>query len=288
MENDPVVEQIAVAIEAYLIDSELQCVIERHDEAAIRDIIDPGASEDAIQFHVDQAWANSSTKVLSALTAAFRTADSGAKQEILDGAIDYHAAFADLDCQYANEERVKWPTTRADRDQRAVEAGDCVTRVINEAVGGGFYPPIWEEISRLRQNQDPRADADYGAYQDQFRSIMFNYGLRPVVEATYDYGNPLRNYIDLREAPALFEHLFTDPEHPLIYTTCTDTHAQTVVDGTLRDIRDRRTLGDAPLIRQEVALTELWINSTDPQVLDAAHQIIRRYQTVCRYDQVLT
>ena len=287
-ENNPAAEQIETAVTAYLLQIQLEQAIAQRDEAAIEELLSDTITAAEIQEAIDRAISNIGSEAAATVRAALDIAAQWPTEVIMDGANDYHAAFAALYFQYANRGREIWLADRADRHLRDVESGDCVARALNEATGGRNYGPIWEELTRRRQLHDRDSDADVGVSPLEYRGIFLQYGMQPILDAGDDLNNVMRKHLDLREIPTLMEHLFPDQENPLTYIACTDTHAQAVVDGTLRDIRDRRNLGDQPAYRSESALTELWLKGDDPAVLEEARQTIVRYAAVRQYDEALT
>ena len=108
--------------------------------------------------------------------------------------------------------------------------------------------------------------------------------MQPVLEASMDTSNFMRKHLDLREIPILLGHLFPDPEQPLTYIACSETHAVAVVDGTVHDNWDSRDMGDRTLHTTDYSLTELWLRTSAQETLGAAREIIDRYETVRRYD----
>ena len=98
----------------------------------------------------------------------------------------------------------------------------------------------------------------------------------------------LRKHLDLREIPTLLGSLFEETEQPFTYIACSETHAVAVVDSTLHDIRDSRDMGDQRRHDKDSTLTELWLRCNDQLVVDAAKEILSRYETLRRYDEALT
>lgn len=287
-ENNPAAEQIETAVTAYLLQIQLEQAIAQHDDATIEEILSDTIIAAEIQHAIDRAISDIGPETAATVRAALDIAAQCPTEVIMDGANDYHAVYAVLDFQYANQGREAWLADREDRHRRGVESGDCVTRALNEAGGGRSYGPIWEELTRRRQLHERDSDADIGVNPREYQETFLQYGMQPVLDAGDDLNNIMRKHLDLREIPTLMEHLFPDHDNPLTYIACTDTHAQAVVDGVLRDIRDRRHLGDQPAYRSESALTELWLKCDDPAVLEEARQIIVRYAAVRQYDEALT
>ena len=76
-------------------------------------------------------------------------------------------------------------------------------------------------------------------------------------------------------------------ENQLTFVAYTETHAVAVVNGTVRDDRDSRDLGDRWKHPIDGRLTELWVACDDP-TREAIQDILEKYREVRRYDDVLT
>ena len=108
-----------------------------------------------------------------------------------------------------------------------------------------------------------------------------------LLERSDDSNYLLRKHLDLREIPTLLEDLRDSWGNPLTYIGCTESHAVAVVNSTVHDTWDSRVMGD--WVHKETGrLVELWIRTDDEQTLEAAREILRKYEEVLRYDDVLT
>ena len=122
----------------------------------------------------------------------------------------------------------------------------------------------------------------------RYREIYERNGMQRVLDASVNLNNIMRKHLDLREIPELQGGLFPDPEHPMTYIACSETHAVAVTGNTLYDIRDSRNMGDRMPYRPDGTLTELWLKTNDQSPVDAAWEIMNRYAEVRRYDDPLT
>ena len=113
----------------------------------------------------------------------------------------------------------------------------------------------------------------------------------------------IRKHLDIREIPALLEGVLLegvlregvlgegasqDGDEPLSYIGCSEKHAVAVVDECLQDSWDSREMGDRTKYVREGTLVELWIKTDDESVVEKVQEIIRKYERVRRYDDVLT
>ena len=94
-------------------------------------------------------------------------------------------------------------------------------------------------------------------------------------------------HLDIRESPTLPGLVTGEQEGQMTFIACTQTHAAAVVDGTVRDDRDSRDLGDRWKHPADGRLTELWVACDDP-TRDAIQDILKKYREMRRYDDVLT
>ena len=122
-------------------------------------------------------------------------------------------------------------------------------------------------------------DADNGATRLNFREIYQRRGMTQLLERSDDSNYLLRKHLDLREIPILLEDLRDNQGNPLTYIGCTESHAIAVVDNTVHDNQDSSTIGDR-LDRETGRLVELWVRTDDEQTLEAAREVLRKYEEV--------
>ena len=122
----------------------------------------------------------------------------------------------------------------------------------------------------------------------RYRELYELNGMQRVLDASMNLNDIMRKHLDLREIPELLGHLFPDPERPMTYIACSETHAVAVIGNTLYDVSDSRNMGDRIPYRPDGTLTELWLKTDDQSTVDAAWEIMNRYAEVRHYDDPLT
>ena len=207
-------------------------------------------------------------------------------EEILDGAREHHIKYTDLLYQESNGPREEWLRETSQTESRRARAGDCATRALNEATGGENYAEIWQEITLKTQTRYPEKDGDVGVNNHLYGEIYQEHGMENLLDRRSDMNHLMRNHLDIREIPELIGHLFEDS--PLSYIACGPGHAVAVVDGAVHDSWDSREMGDRTRYKNPELLTELWIKTDDPAILEDAREIINRYEEVRRHDDPLT
>ena len=282
--DNPTSESLEVQANLCIMERGLETLIQQGTDAELRELITPTHGLQELNERVQQIQAYVEPEILSAIKQALETAAQWSDAQITDGSMDYHANFAHLGFKEANLERLRWLTENSQGLPN--EAGDCVTRALNEAIGGGQYGPIWESVNERVKVDASNMNTDKGANRDQYGPIYEEYGMQAVLETSYQPDHLMRKHIDIREIPALFGHLFDD-ENPLTYIAVSEKHAVAVVAGELRDLRDTRDMGERNY-KQDGTIVQIWLKCDDEQKLDSARQIIEHYAEVRRYDDVLT
>ena len=140
----------------------------------------------------------------------------------------------------------------------------------------------------MSQASVPKRDADVGVDPWHYRELYEQNGMQRVLDATVNLNDIMRKHLDLREIPELLGSLFPDPEHPMTYIACSETHAVAVTGNTLYDVSDSRNMGDRIPHRSDGTLTELWLKTDDQSTADSAGEIMNRYAEMRRYDDPLT
>ena len=184
-------------------------------------------------------------------------------------------------------ERRDWLGETGQQDRREL-AGDCIARALNEAQGGGNYGDIWQEVTESTQRRFPEKDADSGVEQQDFQDIYQAHGMSLVLNVREDIDNVMRGHLDVREIPSLIGKLFQERGEPLVYIACSEGHAVAVVDGCLMDSWDSRDMADRTRYRRDGTLVELWLRTQEATLLEEVREVIRKYETVRQYDDVLT
>ena len=286
--DNPTYETIRDAAYMYVIELGLRTAIKQKDEAALMELTKPSSRKDGLEKRARQAASYVRPEVLDTINEAAAVAAQWPAERIVEGAADYHAKYAELEYDCANQAREDWLTTREDAASRDTRTGDCVTRALNEATGGMNYGTIWQEITERTKTQYPKQDADRAVADRHHRDVYLEHGMQPILEATENMSHIMRRHLDLREIPALIGHLFEDPGKPLTYIALSEGHAVAVVDGRLKDIWDSREMGDRTKYRRDHTLVGLWIRCDEQSTVDAAKEIIDRYAEVRCYDDALT
>ena len=282
--DNPTSESLEVQADLCIMERGIEALIQQGTDAELREMITPTHGVQELKERAQQLTVYVENDILNAIRQALDTAAQWSDNQIMDGSMDYHAKFTHLGFKEANEERLHWIAENFPGQPN--EAGDCVTRALNEAIGGGQYGPIWETVNERVKSDTQNMNADKGANCDQYGPIYEAYGMKAVLQTSYQLDNIMHKHIDVREIPALFRHLFDD-ENPLTYIAISGKHAVAVVDGELRDIRDTRDMGDRNYA-QDGTVVQIWLKCDDEQKLDSAREIIEHYAALRRYDDVLT
>ena len=107
-----------------------------------------------------------------------------------------------------------------DRSGRTETTNDCVTRALDEAIGGNEYRTIHAALSALVRAERPEEDADHGVTPDMYRDLFIEHGMASLLETSTDLSLPLRQHLYIEEIPAMLGHRFDDPDNPLTFISC--------------------------------------------------------------------
>ena len=280
--DDPTMLNINYAARFALIKEGIEEAILSGDEAAIIDITERAQHEnpyDTEDWHRDNRF----SEILEMAT-------SWTDNTVNEGGRDHHFPLTIVEHMAAsNDGRLAWLIVLADRGERTDTTNDCVARALNEATGGRNYRAIHEALSALVQTERPEEDADHGVAPSMYRDLFIEHGMVPILETSADPSHPLRKHLYIEEIPAMLGHLFNDPDEPLTFISCPEGHAQATVDGRLHDLSDAwLNLAHRPQNRNEEAIMDLWVKCDDPEVIEQALEILRRYAEVRSYDEALT
>ena len=284
----PTQGNIKVMAYVAVIDAGVTQAIKRGDEEQLLDLVQPMRGIQAIENCAKRAASYVDPRYLETIEHASETAAQWNDNQIMDGEINYHVAFADLEFKESNEDRMQWLRETNQFTTRKEITGDCTARAINEAMGGGRYGEFHQTLSDQVQTKFPERDADRGSKPQFYEPIYKENGLQPMLDTQEVLNHLMRKHLDIREIPTLFNHLFDD-ENPLTYIANSEGHAVTVVDGTVHDIWDSRDMAHQLDKRgKDGTLVELWIKCDDEAKLNATKEILNKYEAVRRYDDVLT
>ena len=235
--------------------------------------------EDRIKDYVGRELTNP-------IDRAIETAGKWPDRMVKEGGRDYHLEFTVLRFTQDQQERGKWleePGHQA--GARNIDAGDCTTRALNEALGGGHYGEIWDRISEAMEAAFPGRDADHGAGPNEYREAYLAHGMQEVLGANLDPENLMFKHLDLREVPAIIGSI--TGEKPQAFIACSESHAVAVVGDELRDAWDSRNIGDRTTRMKDGRLMELWVRCDDDTAAEI-REILERYAQVRRFDDALT
>lgn len=284
--ESPVYPKIEAAANFYTVEIGLVTALEEGDHDAVRDFVAPVGGADDLRGRAGRAMeyvpAEERENIREMLEIAARWSDD----QIRDGALDYHARYADLEYLYSNEAREEWLAATGQQETRRERAGDCVARALNEATGGRDYGRIWDEVTEGTQARFPEKDADMGVSNLHFREVYERNGMMLLLARSEELNHIMRKHLDLREVPALLEGPMGGG--PLTFVACSDGHAVAVVDGVVHDAWDSRGMGDPERHQQDGKLVELWVKTDDLAAMEAARETLRRYEEVRRYDDAMT
>ena len=291
--NDPTASNIEKVTSQAVLETGIRNAIERRDEAAILDLLEPITSWEAMREKKAKYLHEVEPDTLNAIQQAMDAATRWDDDAIRDGASDYHFKLSELQYRPSNTDRLVWlAQSRLDQQPDAAErkdyVGDCVTRAINEVNGGGQYGQFWNEITQQVKNSYPEQDADQGIRAGLYQPVYEAHGLHKVLDAGEIMDHVMRKHLDLREIPELLNPLFKDPGKPLSFVAITDGHAVAVVNGTVHDSWDSRNMADHTRYAAEGNLVELWLKCDNPTTLEAVHDTFRRYEKARQYDDPLT
>ena len=157
--------------------------------------------------------------------------------------------------------------------------GDCTVRALAAATGQEQnYGQIWSDITDSLKESGQTADN--GAKAIQIHDTYAAYGLvRIYIDSQLPPGSAQRE-IDMREVPQALGHLFNDSEHPLTYIVNTYNHAVAIVDGTLKDDRDTRQMGEDHDQGSSGRVRALWMKCDDLDLIQKARDDFARYARV--------
>ncbi len=284
----PVYSKIESASNFYIMEIGLVSALEERDQQAARDFVNTLQGADDLRARAFRAMSYVPPEDTEMIRDALEIAAHWTEEQIEDGAQDYHLRYAGLGYRFSNGARERWLRETGQEEQRKERTGDCVARALNEAAGGQDYGDIWQEITLYTQKTFPEKDADIGVSNLHFRDPYRDHGMKLLLARSDDLNHIMRKHLDLREIPALMEGLIQDEGTPLTYIACSDGHAVAVVDGVVHDTWNSSNMGDPGKYWKDGKLVELWIKTGDQKAVDDALEILRKYETVRQYDDVLT
>ncbi len=283
----PVHSKIESASNFYIVEIGLVSALEERDQAAARDFVDMLRGTDELWARAEQAMSYLPPEDVEMIRDALEIAAHWTEEQIKDGAQDYHLPYAGIGYRFSNEARERWLRETGQIGERPERTGDCAARALNEATGGQDYGGIWQEIALETQKAFPENDADSGVSNLHFREPYRDHGMKLLLARSEELNHIMRKHLDLREIPALMEGLIEEGT-PLTYIACSDGHAVAVVDGVVHDTWNSSNMGDPEKHWKDGKLVELWIKTDDQKAVDGALEMIRKYETVRQYDDVLT
>lgn len=282
-ENEPTAHRLEEAAWLHIIENGLQSAIERRDQEAVERILEPVRAREALRERAMEQIQHTSQQDLDSIQQALDTASKWTQAELQDGAADFHFPRAELGFEPSNDPRTEWLSQESQAGERAEITGDCVTRALDQATGGKGYRNIWNEITSAVQARRPQEDADTGMQPWVYQPVYERHGLHPVMDVYENINDVMRRHLDIREIPTLLGHLFPDPDKPLTFIACSDRHAVPVVNNTVHDTWDSRSMAE-----QDGGLTSLHLKCDEQETLDAARAIIKTYRKVRQFDDPLT
>ena len=283
--ESPVQSKIEAAANFYMVEIGLVSALEERNDDAVTDFVDQVGNAQDLRNRAERAMSYVPEEDREMIREALEIAAHWTDAQIEDGAQDHHARYAELEYIFSNEARLRWLALTG--EQREERTGDCAARAINEATGGQDYGGIWEEITASARIEFPEKDADIGVSNLHFRETCEQHGMKLLIPRSVEINHLMRKHLDLREIPALLEPL-QEEGTPLTYIACSEGHAVAVVDGVLHDTWDSRTMGDPEKHWKDGKLVELWVKTDDEKFVEKALEILRKYETVRQYDDVLT
>ena len=288
LEENPTCDRIETAMKISVIETHLIRSIWRGDEAEVLRATEPPRSREELDQKAREAMADVDPETREAMRRALEAARNWSDEAVRDGAMDYHLRYAELRYENANGERIHWLEETQQAGERREMAGDCATRALNEAGGGGEYGRLWDEMTESTRRDSAERDADQGVEPRRYREVYEAEGMQMVLDGRENMDHMMRQHLDIREIPALLEELFQERGETLDYIGCSDGHAVAVVDGALRDSWDSRDMADRLKYNPDGGLVELWLKTQDDSLLEDVREILERYERVRRYDDALT
>ena len=255
----------------------LQDCATRRDEAKITHLLD--------MMETDQKNAEAEAEqmlhpmICAALEAAKKSAANWTEEQLTDGQYGYEVRYADLQYMETDGGRMQWLRESGQEQTMGRYAGDCTVRALATAVGQEqAYGQIWSEITESLN--DNTQNADNGAKAMQIHDTYAAHGLISIyIDSQLPPGSAQRE-IDMREIPEALSHLFDNSAIPLTYIINTYRHVVAIVDGTLKDDRDTRQMGEDQNQGALGRVQAFWMKSDDPDLIQRARDDFARYARV--------
>ena len=127
-EDNPTYGNIENAAHLCIVEMGIRKAVEEGDEARAREFSLPIRGGTELEHRAEDVRPYIDPEDLRTIENALLTARRWTDQEILDGAMDYHARYASLQWQPSNTARERWLTETGQEETRPRMSGDCITR----------------------------------------------------------------------------------------------------------------------------------------------------------------